>query len=291
MPHDFLILILLVLTPSALIMYSTWMLLLLLLSSNSAVATELSCSSAQAYIESFDTFTLTYFDGRGLAEVTRTIFATVGRFPGNGYTDTRLTRDEFDVLKSHGDLAKNLQRVPVLNHNGDVLGQSSTINRYLARKFGMLGQEEAEAAAIDSLCEHVNDIKSAYRKLFPYKMELTEEEKQKNYDIWFMTSATPVLEGRKERQLQWFLEKIEILLDGNGYSIGARPSLADAYLYNLLGEQAPELNSPKGEGWFQNRTGTDFVLTMFPKLNEVVSTFGSSPGMEHWLSTRGDQNW
>merc|ERR1711971_1003894 len=79
------------------------------------------------------TFELTYFDGRGLAEVSRTLLVTSGRFPGEGFEDVRLSRDEFDSRKGTGDLAKNLNRVPILNHNGHVIGQSAAINRYLAR--------------------------------------------------------------------------------------------------------------------------------------------------------------
>merc|ERR1719223_1030165 len=59
-----------------------------------------------------DSFTLTYFNGRGLAEIPRTIFATAGVFPageeGNGFTDVRLSQEEFENLRNTGDLAKNL---------------------------------------------------------------------------------------------------------------------------------------------------------------------------------------
>ena len=238
-----------------------------------------------------DSFTLTYFNGRGLAEIPRTIFATAGYFPGNGYSDVRLSQEQFEEKRGTGDLAKNLNRVPVLNHNGFVLGQSTAISRYLGRHFGLYGRNAEEAAEVDAMLAHVDDVKSAYRKLFPYRVELTDEEKAEKNKIWFDTPSEPPIEGRKERQLQWFLEKIESILPGDGYSVGGRPSIADAYWFNLLLEQAPELEGPKGEGWFSNRVGTDRVLAMYPKLKSVVETFKQSLGMAHWLSTRVVDTW
>ena len=43
-----------------------------------------------------------YFDGRGLAEVSRTLFATAGRFSGQGFTDVRLSSEEFATLRDSG---------------------------------------------------------------------------------------------------------------------------------------------------------------------------------------------
>jgi len=242
-------------------------------------------AETSAYLNKFDTFQLTYFNGRGLAEVLRTLFATAGRFPGTGFEDVRLTRDQFDQLKGTGDLAKNLNRVPVLNHNGEVIGQSSSIARYLSNQFGFLGANEAQAAQVDSMCEHIVDIKAAYRKAVPYGSKLTAEEQTEADSIWFDTPATPILEGRKERQLRWFLDQVEVSLDHTGYSVGGRPSLADAYFFNMLGEYAPELDA-KGEP-FGSIAATGRVMEAYPKLFAVVMTFRASPGMSYYLETRG----
>lgn len=242
-------------------------------------------AEAAQHLHSFDKFELTYFDGRGLAEVARTLFVTAGRAPGSGFADIRLSGDEFKEKKGSGDLATNLNRVPVLNHNGHVIGQSASINRYVAKVLGFFGKDDLEAAAIDSFCEHVVDIKAAYRKLIPYKAEMSDEEKAAALSLWFDTPAEPALEGRKERQLQWFLGQVEGLLPGDGYAVGGRPSLVDAYLFNMLAEQEPELGI-KGEP-FESLEATTRVLNLFPKLQIVLDTFGGSPGMLHYLATRG----
>ena len=246
---------------------------------------------AGSHLRKFDSFTLTYFDGRGLAEVSRTLFATSGRFPWNGgYEDVRLSRESFAKSRGSGDLARNLGRVPVLNHDGFVLGQSAAIARYVARHVNMYGRNITESAEIDAMTEHVADIKTAYRKLFPYGVELSEDVRERNAAIWFDTPATPALEGRKERQLRWFLGNVERLLPGDGYAVGGRPSLADAYWYNLLGERAEGLGR-KGEGWFQDHERTKKVLMDFPKIRYVLETFRASPGMRAWLARRGPQEF
>jgi glutathione S-transferase len=213
-----------------------------------------------------------------------------GRFPGQGFDDIRMSRDQFNEKKGSGDLAKNLNRVPILNHNGAVIGQSATMSRYLAKHFGLLGASAQEEAQIDAMCEHIVDIKAAFRKVVPYGNKMSKEEIDAANGIWFDTTATPEIEGRKERQLQWFLEKVEGFLPGDGYTVGGRPSLADAYFFNMLGEHAPELDPAKGEP-FGSLGGTERTLQMYPKLLAVVHTFGSSPGMKHYLSTRGEMGF
>ena len=252
-----------------------------------------------AHTQDFDQYRLSYFDGRGLAEIPRTLFATAGLFPGSGFEDVRMTRPEFDAAKAKGDLGTNLGRVPVLNHNGAVIGQSNAISRYLARRFGLMGNggNEVEAAQIDALTEHIIDIKGGYRKLFPYGKKLAPEEAESNSNIWFDTPPTPALEGRAERQLQWFLGSVEDNLPDTtaspsgsvqGYSVGRRPSLADACLFNLLGEHAPEVEDKTRGEPFGSLARTNAALQAFPKLRAVVDTFRNSPGMQHYLRVRGD---
>merc|ERR1712166_1607925 len=59
-------------------------------------------SDAQAFTNKYDKFQLTYFDGRGLAEVPRMLLALSGRFPGAGFDDVRMTGDMFSQMKGSG---------------------------------------------------------------------------------------------------------------------------------------------------------------------------------------------
>merc|ERR1712046_332442 len=109
--------------------------------------------------------------------------------------------------------------------------------------------------------------------------ELTDEEKEAAKDAWFNTPPLPVQEGRKERQLQWFLDQVETSLPGDGFSVGGRPSLADVYFFDLLGEHAKELGA-KGEP-FGSLEDTTRTLARYSKLSAVVDTYKSSPGMSY----------
>ena len=39
------------------------------------------------------------------------------------------------------------------------IGQSKAIERYIARRYGLLGANEIEAAQIDAITEHIRDAK------------------------------------------------------------------------------------------------------------------------------------
>merc|ERR1719171_3085907 len=116
---------------------------------------------------------LTYFDIRGLAEIARFMFA----HSGTAYTDERFSltfgtpgdfstikRPEFDEAKEKGELDVALGKVPILEVDGVKIGQSKAIERFVARKLGLMGDNEIQDFQIDSLSCHIQDIKEAYNK-------------------------------------------------------------------------------------------------------------------------------
>lgn len=116
---------------------------------------------------------LRYFQGRGVAETTRYMLAiacveyddfryslTFG-VPGDFST---MQRPEFDADKAAGKLDASLGKVPLLIVDGVEIAQSKAIERYVARKYGMMGSSDEEAAQIDAFGEHVRDLKDAYQK-------------------------------------------------------------------------------------------------------------------------------
>ena len=108
-------------------------------------------------------------------------------------------------------------------------------------------------------------------------------------DIWFNTHAAPALENRAERQLNWFLENIESIIPDDGFSVGGRPSLADAVFFNALAENAPELGA-KGEP-FGSLARTKTALLEYPKIQHIVDTFKHSPGIVEYLAERPDSKF
>lgn len=228
---------------------------------------------------------LIYFDGRGLAEVPRMIFALANMRPGHGFTDTRLSRKQFESMKQKGLLESNLNRVPILKHNGETIGQSPAIARYLAKKLGFFGKTEMDAARIDAICEHVRDIQAAWRKVMPYGAALSAEEKAAALDTWFDTPPTPELEGRAERQLEWYVAQLDRLVAQSGpFSVGKSYSVADVYVYNLLGEVAPELEAA-GEP-FGSLYRTTKALYKYQNVKLVIEEFSKHPSIELYLQHR-----
>ncbi|CAF4266640.1 unnamed protein product, partial [Rotaria sordida] len=76
---------------------------------------------------SMSTYKLYYFNGGGRAEVSRLIFAAVGK----KYEDIRYERNEWSSHKSEMPLGQ----MPVLEVDGTKLPQSLSIARFLAKQF------------------------------------------------------------------------------------------------------------------------------------------------------------
>lgn len=97
------------------------------------------------------TYKLIYFNARGLAEVSRMIFKIAGQeFEDYRYPlelkDGQYIRPEWDADKPKF----TYEKTPVLELDGGkyVIAQSKAIERFLARRFNMLGSNDVEAALI-----------------------------------------------------------------------------------------------------------------------------------------------
>ena len=67
--------------------------------------------------------------------------------------------------KERGLFKQNLDRLPILEHSGMSVGQSKTIERYVAKDLGLHGKNMAESWRIDAFAEHVRDVKDAWAKV------------------------------------------------------------------------------------------------------------------------------
>ncbi len=91
-------------------------------------------------------------------------------------------------------------KAPVLEVDGELLAQSTTIARYLARQFGIAGKTEWDMALADMYIECIADFVVAYTPLY-YEQD-AEKLKQ--------------LEDKFVDEVCSYLEKIEIRLEKNG---------------------------------------------------------------------------
>ena len=181
--------------------------------------------------------TLKYFDARGAAETTRVLLA-IGGIP---YDDKRYAigpgfdAPEFMADKESGALALNLNRAPLLVTEEGSIGQSKSMERYVAGKAGLMGSTPFEAAMIDMVAEHVRDIKDAQQRKGFSRMARgkTDKEKATLSAEWYGTD----LPGWLAR-----LEACVVQLSGVGatHTVGDRLSYADVCIWSLLREGSPE---------------------------------------------------
>jgi glutathione S-transferase len=103
---------------------------------------------------SSSTYKLIYFAGRGLAETSRMVLKAAGQeFEDYRYPitmkDGQYERPEWEADKSK----YTYEKIPVLEIDGGkyTIAQSKAIERFLARRFNMFGNNEYEAAMIGTV--------------------------------------------------------------------------------------------------------------------------------------------
>lgn len=210
---------------------------------------------------------LCYFNGRGLAETSRLLLVATNtqyedfRYPLEiiDWKTYNFRRDEFNTAVEAGDLKLSLNKVPYLVVGESVICQSKAIERYIARITNTMGSNELEAAKIDSICEWVIDLKTAYKNV----KKLPEEEREGGLTKWFSETLP---------------EKMTLLdaLVSPTYSIGNKLSLADITLFSFVTQ------------FFDNVEGAKASLANAPNIASVVETVETLPSIQSWINTRPD---
>ena len=209
---------------------------------------------------------LTYFNVRGLAETSRILLA-IGkedyedfRYPLNiidmdNYT---MEKPEFDNDKNEGKLVKSLNKVPFLEVDGAIISQSKSIERFLARRFNLMGGSDIESARIDAICECVIDFKDMYKKI----KNMEGKELNTGMTKWFGETLV-------ER-----LELLENSIDSSDFSVGYNLSLADIVLFRFITE------------FFDDTDSALKALETTPKIKGIVEHVGKLERVKKWLTDR-----
>ena len=118
-----------------------------------------------------------YFNGRGLGELSRYIFAVASQ----DYEDYRVEYDEWLKLKNEtifGQLP-----MLIINDNGKEtkLAQSFNIGRYLAREFGLAGKDNLTQAKAEMVLDHFVDLVAPFRDAVIEHDEVLREEKFRKF--------------------------------------------------------------------------------------------------------------
>lgn len=122
-------------------------------------------------------YKLMYFNGRGLGELTRYIFAVAGQ----DYEDHRIEFGDWSKYKE--DTLFGQLPVLVITENSEEtkLSQSGTIARYLARRFGFAGKDDLEQARAEMILDHFNDLQGHFRKAFQEKDPVLKAQEFKKF--------------------------------------------------------------------------------------------------------------
>lgn len=109
---------------------------------------------------------LTYFDVRGLGEVSRQLF----HLAGVPFEDVRIPRNDETAWKEFKKYTP-FGQMPVLNiHDSETqkeieIPQSSAIGRYLAKNFGYAGETDEEEAWVDAVVDQFKDFLVSQKQL------------------------------------------------------------------------------------------------------------------------------
>ncbi|KAJ1967323.1 Glutathione S-transferase A2 [Dispira parvispora] len=155
-----------------------------------------------------------YSRSTGFGEPARTLLEYAGaewsdKHPENWETEKHLTPyGKLPVLIEHGDDGKVVEIV-----------ESDAIYRYLARKFGLYGQDIQEDVQQDTIISQWKDV------LAPAFLTIQNNEHVKQYGT----------EKAKEASQHLFEKHGELLKkNGTGHYVGNRTTLADIFAYSWL---------------------------------------------------------
>jgi len=209
-------------------------------------------SVTHSSIMSTPKYKLVYFNVRALAEVSRLLFSVAGiefedyRYP---IDTSNFSRPEWDADKAKDPFKYPFGTIPVLEVDGKQIAQSKVIERYLARKFNLLGSDESQSLLIESIIEEISDIKAKWNAL-------KETDRNKYFD-----TELPKYFG--------FLDRI----GGSGHFVGSSISYADISFFNFVDNH-------------DNQDRLQQSLSGFPNLKAVAENVGKHAGVVAWIAKR-----
>jgi len=155
-------------------------------------------------------YKLCYFNGRGLGEVSRLIFAQAGQ----EYEDFRWERDDWPKHKPNAPTGQG----PWLEVDGAKIGQSTAIARYLAKQFDLAGKGDLEQAQVDMVVCCMEDLRNTLMPIFAEK----DEEKQAAIRAQILAEKLPAA-----------FERLDNLLTGD-FFVGNAVTWADLHVAHYL---------------------------------------------------------
>lgn len=211
---------------------------------------------------------LVYFNARGLAETSRILLALAQV----EYEDVRYpleiidpvnhvyVRDQFDRDKKAGAFTKSMGKLPILKikHGNEIteIAQSKAIERYISKRYGLMGKDLIEEAKIDSVCECIRDIKDKYQKI-------SNSDSDSEKETYFKETLSNDLN-----------DLVKVLDEGTKYAIGNKLSLADVHIYYLVSQ------------YYENKEAVRNIAGNIPRIRDIVIKVASRPEVRIYLTDR-----
>ena len=196
-------------------------------------------------------YKLSYFNTRGLGEISRYVFAQAGV----KFEDNRITKEEWPKVKPTTPFGM----IPVLEEDGKKLAGGRVIARYLAEKpeFNLAGSNAFENAEIASIADVIDSYAVEIMKV---RFEEDEARKKELLKVFLETTAPKYL-GILQKQLQ----------NNNGYLWGGKLTWPDLYLAVILDLTYEHLKE---------------VYDKYPELVQLKERVESLPNIAKWLNER-----
>ncbi|CAI5441898.1 unnamed protein product [Caenorhabditis angaria] len=206
-------------------------------------------------------YKLTYFASRGFAEASRQIF----KLAGVEFEDIRIIHGDgtWDELKSKTPFGQ----IPVLSVDGFEIPQSSAILRYLARKYGFVGQTPEEEAWVDAIVDQFKDFIEAFRQ---YATANRLNKPAEEIDRVKTEIAIPARDAYF-KILNTILERSK-----SGFLVGNNVTFADLVVVDNLVTLEKNGFLNKGEQ---------------PKLDALRQKIHNLPKLKEWIATRPDTQY
>ena len=208
-------------------------------------------------------YRLTYFNAQGKAEVSRYLF----KLANQPFIDERISKagHPIDGLLTFDSVKSGLPfgQVPVLYVDGPsgtvVLCQSRAVERFLARRFGLMGSGDVEEQQVDSVVEAVRDLTQAY------SVSRGDDSTKQH----FLAHTLPTV----LQQLERFVQRCSTSA-AQDTLVGEKLSLADVALYQALTAKTPD------------QPAVAQVVDGYPRVKAAMAHVAGRPEIRAWLATR-----
>ncbi|ODN04946.1 Glutathione S-transferase [Orchesella cincta] len=220
-------------------------------------------------------YRLVYFDVRALGEPIRWIFA----YSGTPFVDDRIPWDYptwFSTRKP--DFSSTVGQIPILYEEGKrELCQSHVISRYLAKKFGLVADNDWDEAKVDEVISLVHDL------FITWRTTLFERDPERKKQMKLIV----------DQKFKLYYAKLSSILEEEkgDFILGNKVTHADFWLANFISIWDEPMAGDRPimpEGWPEPCEDDIFIARTkeYPLLNKHKEAVTSLEKIQEWISKR-----